>query len=326
LTFCEYYKEWVNIYKVNAVRPVTLMKYKAAIRFIELHYSNLAIGDMNKRIYQGIINKYSENHHATTTRDFNNCLKAAILDAVDEGLVKVDPCRKVVITKNMCNPRKSRKTEKYLNYAECQKLIALLELDEPILRDKLKKLDKLGRVRLYNGTNWDWFILLCLKTGLRFSEALALTRGDFDFEKRMITVNKTFDYKITGKITDETKTKSSMRKILIDKDLSKQFDELTADMPAEKAIFIADGNNVFNSTVNYRLTQLCKKAEIPVITIHGLRHSHASILLYKGISIHSISRRLGHSNVSVTQDVYLHIIKELEDKDNDKIVASLSGL
>lgn len=56
----------------------------------------------------------------------------------------------------------------------------------------------------------------------------------------------------------------------------------------------------------------CIEAKIPVITIHGLRHTHASILLFAGVSIASVARRLGHTSMNTTQKTYLHIIHELE--------------
>lgn len=65
---------------------------------------------------------------------------------------------------------------------------------------------------------------------------------------------------------------------------------------------------------------------IPVISVHGLRHTHASLLLFTGVSIASVARRLGHSSMTTTQKTYLHIIQELENKDIDLVMRSLSGL
>ena len=66
---------------------------------------------------------------------------------------------------------------------------------------------------------------------------------------------------------------------------------------------------VFNSTINNRLKVLCKRAQIPVITVHSLRHTHAS-LLFAGVSIAGVATRLGHSSMTTTQETYLHIIQE----------------
>ena len=91
-----------------------------------------------------------------------------------------------------------------------------------------------------------------------------------------------------------------------------------------KPIFV--NGRVFNSTVNNRLKALCLKAGIPVITVHGLRHTHASMLLFGNVSIASVAKRLGHSSMTTTQETYLHIINELENQDNDKIMRHLATL
>jgi len=60
--------------------------------------------------------------------------------------------------------------------------------------------------------------------------------------------------------------------------------------------------------------------------VHGLRHTHASILLYAGVSIASVARRLGHASMTTTQKTYLHVIQELENQDIDLVMRSLSNL
>lgn len=74
------------------------------------------------------------------------------------------------------------------------------------------------------------------------------------------------------------------------------------------------------------LERHCKRCNIPVISVHGLRHTHASLLMSDGTSIASVSMRLGHSSMNTTQKVYLHVIKELENKDTDIIMRSIAGI
>ena len=100
--------------------------------------------------------------------------------------------------------------------------------------------------------------------------------------------------------------------------------ELVKSIEHDEPIFATD--TICNSTPNKWLERHCKKIGIPVISIHGLRHTHASLLMFAGVSIASVSRRLGHSSMTTTQKVYMHIIQELENQDNDLVMRYLSGL
>ncbi|MCL2821381.1 MAG: site-specific integrase [Oscillospiraceae bacterium] len=136
-------------------------------------------------------------------------------------------------------------------------------------------------------------------------------------------MTKTWDYK-TGSGFGETKNPSSRRSLHIDSKLSSQFLKLTTGLPKDIPIFVK--GRVFNSTVNNQLKLLCKKASVPIVSLHTLRHTHASLLIFAGVSISSIAKRLGHSSVTTTQETYLHIIQELENQDSEKILQHLSML
>lgn len=184
----------------------------------------------------------------------------------------------------------------------------------------------LRSLNLGQDLNWDWFFLLIAKTGLRFAEALALTPEDFDFEKQSLNINKSWNYKEKIGNFQPTKNPSSNRLVMVDWQLMQQFQNLINQKKAKKPIFFEEDQRVYNSTLNQKLGKYCKELDIPQISIHGLRHTHASLLLYEGVSIASVAKRLGHSNTTTTQETYIHIIKELENKDNDKILHHLSQL
>ena len=297
--FCEYYYSWIMVYKKGAIRDVTLKKYFMTHKWVEKILPDLKLKDFNRITYQYLINEYAEYHERQTTMDFHHQLKGAILDAVDEGLIERDPTRKAIIK----GKAPSEKKIKYLNQFELHQLINDLKLEGEI--------------------NWDWFILLVAKTGMRFSEALALTPKDFDLVHQTLSINKTWNYKDKGGFSP-TKNKSSVRKIQIDWQTVVQFSALIKDLPEDEPIFIS--KLVYNSTVNNVLSRHCKAVGIPEITIHGLRHTHASLLLFAGVSIASVARRLGHASMNTTQKTYIHIIQELENKDIDLVMRSLSGL
>ena len=298
--FHEYFADWTTIYKQGAVRPVTYQKYLVTLRRLTELAPTLKVSELDKRSYQTLINGYALTHERQTTMDFHRQLKSAILDAIDEGLISFDPTRRAIIK----GKTPTKKKPKFLSQYELQSLLKSLTLaDAP---------------------TWDWFILLSAKTGLRFSEALALTPSDCDFANHKIRITKTWNYKTAEGGFGETKNSSSKRTLSIDPQLSQQLRKLTKDLVSDEPIFVS--GRVFNSTVNNRLKALCLKAEVPIITVHSLRHTHASMLVYAGVSIASISRQLGHSSVTTTQETYLHIIQELENQDSDKIIQHLSTL
>lgn len=300
ILFCEYYKQWISVYKEGAIRPVTMSKYNMAYQWLVKLVPELKIRDLDRISYQKLLNEYAEKHEHQTTLDFHHHVKCAILDAVDEGLISRDPTRKAIIKGK--KPRE--KKPKFLNQFELHKLIEDLHFGPEV--------------------SWDWFILLVSKTGMRFSEALALTPKDFDFSHQTLSISKTWDYKGKGGFLP-TKNQSSVRKIQLDWQTVMQFAELTKNLPNDEPIFIKR-SIVYNSTLNGILERHCKNAGIPIISIHGLRHTHASLLLFAGVSIASVARRLGHASMTTTQKTYLHIIHELESKDIDIIMRSLANL
>lgn len=296
-----YYKRWIRVYKEGAIRKVTLSKYYMTYQWLMKISPTLRISDLTRISYQEILNEYAKYHERQTTMDFHHQLKGAILDAVDEGLIERDPTRKAIIKGKIPQEKKP----KYLNQFELQVLLSNLNLSSQI--------------------SWDWFILLIAKTGIRFSEALALTPRDFDLSHQILSINKTWNYKEDGGFLP-TKNQSSIRKVQLDWQTVMQFAGLIKGLPVDLPIFIPQKGKIYNSTVNNVLYRLCQKSNVPSITIHGLRHTHASILLFAGVSIASVARRLGHSSMTTTQKTYLHIIQELENQDIDLIMRSLSRL
>ena len=298
--FCRYYAQWIRVYKEGAIRKVTMDKYQMTQAWLEKLVPNLKLCEVTRITYQQLLNDYAAQHERQTTMDFHHQLKAAILDAVDDGLIERDPTRKAIIK----GKSPAQKKIKYLNQFELHTLLVNLDLRGDI--------------------NWDWLILLVAKTGMRFSEALAITPKDFDFSHQTLSISKTWDYKGKGGFLP-TKNASSVRKIQIDWQTVIQFSELVKGLPKDEPIFVTK-ERVFNSTVNNILARHCKRINIPVISIHGLRHTHASLLLFAGVSIASVARRLGHASMTTTQKTYIHIIQELENQDVDLVMRSLSGL
>lgn len=163
--FCDYYRQWVDVYKKGAIREATMAKYMMTLKWLEKLVPDLKLSQLTRIVYQQLLNDYAEQHERQTTLDFHHQLKGAILDAVDEGLIERDPTRKAII-KGM---QPKNKKIKYLNQFELHTLIANLNIKEE--------------------PNWDSFILLVAKTGMRFSEALAITPADFDFARQTLSIS-----------------------------------------------------------------------------------------------------------------------------------------
>lgn len=313
MTFTEYFQYWIENHKKGFVTEITYKKYDTALRWLQAHSPSIPLKKIDRAKYQSIINKYAETHEIQTVRDFHTHLKACLLDAFEDDLIKKIPTKKITLKGKPAREKKA----KYLDQYEVKQLIRSLDISK--------------------GLNLDFFVFFLLKTGMRFAEALAITPADIDFTKAIVTVNKTINYKGDMQFMP-TKNKSSIRQIQLDWQLTSTLLPLCQSLPPDEPFFVNVlikkdrrrnkdlAQRVYNSTVNEFLARKCKQAEVPIITLHSCRHIHASILLYSGATLASIARRLGHCDSTVTQKTYLHLIQELEDKDTGLIMNSLTRL
>ncbi|MFJ8247119.1 site-specific integrase [Peribacillus asahii] len=172
-----------------------------------------------------------------------------------------------------------------------------------------------------------------IDTGMRKGEALALQWKDIDFSNKKIKIYKTivYDKKAATELFGPPKTDSSYRSILVDDTLlnilkkqeinqkerklklGEAFDRET------KLIFDrGDGLPFAKSTLQKAFRRICKKAGISKhITIHGLRHTHAVLLLESGSSLKEVQERLGHKTIQTTADTYAHVSEVLEARGID---------
>lgn len=301
MPFFLYFGKWVKEYKEGIIRDITLEKYMNDTKRIRELAPGLQMKDIDRISYQRLLNKFGENHSKQTVMDFHHHMKSCLLDAVDDGILERDPTRKIVVKA----ADQGRGKKNFLSREELNKLLSVLELGEE--------------------PNGEWLIWLLAKTGMRFAEAMGLTPEDFDFKEKTIRINKTWDYKKTNDFAP-TKNPHSVREIDMDWEMVARFSGLVKQLPADRPVFVPEGGRVFNSTYNGLLKRKCRQAKIKTISVHGLRHTHASVLFSTGVSMPSIAKRLGHSGTETTQRVYLHLINELEEKDKSLIQGVLSGI
>ena len=164
-------------------------------------------------------------------------------------------------------------------------------------------------IRNLDNNIYKQFFNLMFFTGTRPGEAMALKFSDLQGD--YIYITKTISEHGNREI-NTPKTRSSVRKIKIDKVLKN--DLLSLKKYYEKVYnksnfdyFVFGGIKPLSpTTINRYKIKACERANIRPITLHQFRHSHATLLLHNGIVINEISRRLGHSDVSTTLNVYTH--------------------
>lgn len=301
-----YFLREIETYKKDQVRQVTYNKYCSNGRFLIENFPDLVLSKMTADDYQQILNKYAETHEKTTTTDFHHQLAWALKRAYNiDGLLKRD------VTFDAKIPRGKPpgvKKPKFMEIEDMQKLVKELK---------------------HENTSEANFFLILLKTGLRFAEALGITLNDVDFDKKTVTINKTLDYKKHREGTRSfvpTKNKYSVRTIVVDDAVLYMLWKNAKGADQDESIFYKIKGFQYNSTLNNWLKRACQKAGVPEVTLHGLRHEHATYLVSQGISSMAVAERLGHADDSVTRAVYIHRLETERARDNKEIAQKIASL
>lgn len=175
-----------------------------------------------------------------------------------------------------------------------------------------------------NGHRWELLFVVLLGTGLRIGEALALRWSDIDLELGTVRIDRHLT-EVRGVFRIETpKSKKSRRAVRLSQDNLRALAAAKSERkPApDDLVFPAQrsGSFVRRSTLRHRVfLPLIAKAEVPVRTIHELRHTHATALLRAGVNIKTISERLGHASVQITWSTYAHVLPEAHAEAADMV-------
>ena len=146
--------------------------------------------------------------------------------------------------------------------------------------------------------------------GLREGEMLALTLNDINLEEGIINVNKTYQRVGRQDVISTPKTPSSVRKVSMPAflcDELREYISMLYEPEADQRIF-----QITKSTLTKNFQNLTREAGLKKITVHGLRHSHVSLLISKKYDIFEVSKRIGHKSVKTTQDIYGHLFDEVQ--------------
>lgn len=173
---------------------------------------------------------------------------------------------------------------------------------------------------------WKLLTQFLVLSGLRFGEAAALEKTDVDLKSQMIHVTKTFDS--VNRIVTTPKSITSIRDVYTQPELLDACRKINAFMAErrlmygkESSFFLHDrlGKHIDYYAFNKYLRENTEKIIGRPLTVHALRHTHASLMFEAGVSLDAISRRLGHEDSDITREIYIHVTKKLLEQDNQQI-------
>lgn len=161
-----------------------------------------------------------------------------------------------------------------------------------------------------------WFadiILMAYRTGMRRGEVHALKWSDINFATNTALVRRSAETVRRGDfIVHQTKTKSSIRSVLLDSSVLEMLRRRKETAETEWVFQTRNTRPVSPSYDSHLLHLACEKAGIPYRNFHTFRHSHATFLLEKGVNPKIVQERLGHSDISITLGTYGHIVPGMQ--------------
>lgn len=295
MTYKIWLKEWLTHYIKPSSKQRTFEQYSRAAQIHILpNLGDFKLTDLTPFVLQKFITGLTENGNKRTGKGLSPNFVKTILSIVRNSLKTahlVGYLPEYSVNKIKCpKPREKQ--------VECFSVGEQKKIEKAVLSAKKDK---------YRG------IILCLYTGLRIGELLALTWNDIDFEKSILSVTKTCrDGNENGKhlrIIDTPKTENSRRQIPLSKMLVKM---LKGIKKKSKCTFvIADGEKpVFIRSYQRTFELLLKKLGLSHKGFHSLRHTFATRALECGMDVKSLSEILGHKNATITLNRYAHSLWE----------------
>lgn len=295
--------EWLDIWmESNRSRwkPTTIKQRELAIRLqMKPLLGHYKLQQLEKSVYQRVfINELIKTYKINTVLLFHRLFKVAINAAVEEDIIQRNKFTKIVIEDN--SPLENKNT----NYYNGQELNAFLESSE----------------KCSSMTAYIAFKVLAY-SGMRRGEALGLKWSDINFETNAIYIYRTRD----NKGVRTPKTKNSIRTIAMDPEVMNELKkyqlwtkqkmlEFGFKWSLDSFVFISQqtGEPITDGALLYSMRKAQDKAELRRITIHGLRHTHATLLMLDpSINVKTIAERLGNT-VDMIHSIYGHVLEEME--------------
>ena len=319
-TYRELVALWWESYK-NTIKPNSQKSMEGIVRLHILPvFGDYKLDKLTTPIIQQQVNKWADKANkgekgAYANYSFLNNINRRILQyGVTMQVIQHNPARDVII------PRKQQNKEHKVKFFSNQELKQFLDY-----------LDNLDQSSYENFFDYVLYKTL-LASGCRIGEALALEWSDIDLKKGTISISKTLN---RYQETNTPKSKAGLREIDIDKatvSLLKQYKKRQQVQAwqlgrSEGIVFTPFTTKyAYACLLRKRLQSHFKAAGVPDISFHGFRHTHATIMLYAGIEAKDLQYRLGHSNISMTLNTYVHATKEGAKKAVSIFEAAISNL
>ena len=289
------YAEWLDIWLENYIKPsVKVRTYERYALIIDKHISTdvgkCEISELSALVLQNFITKLLESGNCKT----GNGLSANSVNAIISVLQSSLQTAHLIGVANEYTANKIKRPKLIERPAECFSLKEQKQIEQAVLNSKKDKL---------------FGILLCLYSGLRIGELIALRWSDIDFAKGLLTVSKSCHDSKNGLIIDEPKTATSRRVIPLPKQLLPILKSIKKKS-ASPFVVSASGNPVSVRSYQRSFELLLKKLKILHKGFHSLRHTFATRALECGMDVKTLSEILGHKNPTVTLNRYAHSLIE----------------
>lgn len=293
----------------GTIKHTTLTRYRELTKRIYPAMGHIKIANLQAPM----LNQFYSNLQGIglcgkTVKHYHALISVVLAQAVKEGIIPYNVAERATLPKLV---------QKEPNYFQPEQVDAI--------RDALEQ----------EPLRWKMLVHLFLITGARRGELLGLKWGCVDFEQSRIHIcNNVLYTPDRGLYEDTPKTEKSKRYIVLPAetmDLFRQYRKWQMEDRLRLGAYFIDRDFVFtqdngeplhpDSVTNY-LTKFSRKYNLPHINAHAFRHTMASILYYHGVDSVSVSRRLGHAQVSTTANIYAHIIEDADQR-NAEILSDI---
>jgi integrase len=308
--FKDFIMDWFNNIKEKSV-PRTADTYRILIeKYILKHFEDVPLANLNSMHIDNFINKLhtfvydkktNKTYSAATIRKVYNIVSNSLEYAVKKGLIVKN------VAKGATLPKDEKKEMLVWDKDQVNRFIGLTK-DE----------------RLFT------LFFLALMTGMRQGELLGLRWKDVDLGNFSLTIKQVLSH--NGKeFHPGAKSKAGNRTITLSEDTVAQLKrhrkiqleekmQFGGEFNANDLVFCSEaGTPMIPRNVNRRFDRLVEIHQMTDISFHGLRHSHATLLLSQGVNVKVISERLGHSNIKVTLDTYSHVLPTMQQEAAKKL-------